>query len=108
MSKTYIVKEKSGCGCWTFLGFIIIAGVFMTYLPIIAGIAIVAAIIWGIIYYPKYKVKKQRQQEENDIAERERQLELEKRRIELDNQEKDIRNQNNNINESNDSNWDDF
>lgn len=108
MSKKYIVKEKSGCGCWTFFGFLIIAGIFMTYLPIIAGVAVIAAIIWGIVYYPKYKVNKQRKQDEAEIAERERQIELERRRMDLENQEKELKSKRNDNNETEDSNWDDF
>lgn len=108
MSKRYVIKEESNSGCWSFLGIMIVLGIFVAYLPIIAGIAVILAIIWRIFYYPKYKAEKQRKKEEAEIAERERQLDLEQKRMDLEARERELKAQRNKSQELKDDTWDDF
>ena len=108
MSKKYVIKKESNSGCWSFFGVMLALGIFVAYLPIIAGIAVVAAIIWGIIYYPKYKAEKQRKMEEAEIAERERQLELEQKRMALEARERELKAQRDQSYGGEDDAWDDF
>ena len=108
MAKRYVVTEESGCGCGSFF-FGAIALMFISpFIPFLAGILAVVAIIWLIIYIPKYRVKKQQQREYDELAERERQLDLQQKIMDLEAREKELRKKQEDFTDSKDNSWDDF
>lgn len=108
MSKRYVVTEESGCGCGSLVVGAIFLSIIYPYVPYLVGIIVIIAIIWLIIYIPKYNKKKKRQMEEDELAEREHQLILEQRRMDLEVREREMRNKRNRLNGDRDSSWDDF
>ena len=104
MAKRYIVTEDKGCGCGSFIGFVIVVGILMTIAPyLLMGLAVIL-IVAAIIYIPRYRENKRRNLEEAEIAERERQYELKKRRAEIEEKERKLNSKAN----QQDDNWEDF
>lgn len=112
MSKTYIVKEKNGCGCGTLLGLAIIISIIYSMLPFIAIFLAIAAIAWGIWYFyvkkPQLNLQKAKDQEEAEIAEMERQNELKKRKILAMKESQNIDGLHSELTEKDNSDWNEF
>lgn len=104
MGKRYVVTEESGCGCWSVIGFLFLGSIFITIAPYLLILLIIAVVIGLIIYIPKLKQRKQQAAEEAELAERERQLELQAKRIALEKRERELNGQQ----DVDDEDWDDF
>lgn len=112
MSKTYVVKENSGCGCGTLLVAVLILSVIGSIMPYIAVFLVffaIAALIWYLIVRkPQIDIQKAKRQEEEEIAEIERQNALKRRKILAMKEAQNIDKMNASISKKTDLDWDEF
>lgn len=89
MGKRYVLKQERGCGtgCFSIFGFIILGSVLISIAPFLLAIVAVVAVVWAIMYFPKYKTNRERRQREDDLAERERRLDYERRKRDIERRE---------------------
>lgn len=112
MSKTYVVKENSGCGCGTLLVAVLILSVIGSIMPYIAVFLVffaIAVLIWYLIVRkPQIDIQKAKRQEEEEIAEIERQNALKRRKILAMKEAQNIDKMNASISKKTDLDWDEF
>lgn len=87
MGKRYADKKKSGCGCGTIFGVLLLISLVITYWPFFVLVALIALAIWYFKYYPQQKVRKQQAKEIKDIEEVEEKIALENRRLQVKSKE---------------------
>lgn len=112
MSKTYVVKENSGCGCGTLLVAVLILSVIGSIMPYIAVFLVffaIAVLIWYLIVRkPQIDIQKAKRQEEEEIAEIERQNALKRRKILAMKEAQNIDKMNASVSNKTDLDWDEF
>lgn len=110
MSKTYVVKENSGCGCGTLLVAVLILSVIGSIMPYIALFLVffaIAVLIWYLIVRkPQIDIQKAKRQEE--IAEIERQNALKRRKILAMKEAQNIDKMHASVSKKTDLDWDEF